>query len=303
MEWLRRFGNWSHRLISSSRLLARLYLGILRYLVKPLPDGIWKNRLLNSMQSTTWPSLRLPVAEIVVGNEYRVRLVPHPGEFDFAAHIYNRLRYEPEVFQWLEERDYDVVIEIGANVGIYTLFFSRRIPRGKVYAFEPSMEAYERLVANLRANGVHNVVAFPCAISDVSGFATFYEPKGHLTNGSLSPAFAGKFSDKLTGGLVVTVAGVELDQLVRPLNRILVKIDVEGAEYRVLRSLEKFITLHKPDMVVEVLDSSTADLNSLTYLQVRGYELYNLTPDGAVKQECFVATRFRDYACCPKDRA
>jgi len=49
-----------------------------------------------------------------------VSIVPHLGEFDFAAHICRRMKYEREVVSWLSDRQYDFVIEIGANVGIYT---------------------------------------------------------------------------------------------------------------------------------------------------------------------------------------
>src|SRR5689334_24578886 len=92
-----------------------------------------------------------------------------------------RFEYEPEVVQFFERHldQVDHVIEIGANVGLYTLYFSRYFARrgsGQVFAFEPSTRSYAALLDNLRANAADNVVPLKAAVFDRWGTATFYEP-------------------------------------------------------------------------------------------------------------------------------
>ncbi len=58
-----------------------------------------------------------------------------------------------------------IIYDIGAHVGGFTMFFAARsAPRGKVYSFEPAPQNYERLLANLRTNRLHNVRAFQVGI-------------------------------------------------------------------------------------------------------------------------------------------
>jgi hypothetical protein len=61
----------------------------------------------------------------------------------------------------------------------------------RVIAFEPSREAYGRLLSNLSERRDHVVMPFNAAVGVSSGFQMFYEPEGHLTNGS----FLKKFSE------------------------------------------------------------------------------------------------------------
>src|SRR5262249_23088870 len=143
---------------------------------------------------------------------------------------------------------YRSVIEIGANVGVFTVFFSdwlkRLQPGGKVFAFEPSPRAYQRLLENIKANDCGNVVAVNCAVGGSTGFFPFFEPEDHLTNGSLDAQFAGQFSSVLNATPVLVVAGDLLETLPGLEEPILLKIDAEGAEAQILRSLEGFIRSH-----------------------------------------------------------
>lgn len=146
-----------------------------------------------------WPQIAFRPRSVVVGARTKIVLTPHVGEFDWAALFSKRLDYERSVFCWLEQNAnerYDIVIEIGANVGIYSVFFDTLISSRpgsrlrKVIVFEPSLEPYTRLVENLKANKATFVLPFRAAVADATGFRTFYEPKDHLTNGSFVERFA-----------------------------------------------------------------------------------------------------------------
>lgn len=286
-----------HQLASRHPGTASVYLQLFR-LARYLPDDRWKQYVLNSLQSVNWPpTVALSPANVNLGDSISVRLVPHLREFDFAAHIYRRLRYEEEVISWLKQRTYDLVIEIGANVGFYTLLFSRLWPAASVYCFEPSRTAFARLLQNLSMNGCENVYPFNLAVASQTGFLEFYEPEGHLTNGSLDHSFAGIFSDSIKSTKVASVSGSQIAQLMPKGTRALLKIDVEGAEPIVLASLKHLIISERPDILIEVLRPTVDALNSIDWL--RGYRYYQLDSSGPQERDSFTAGNNRDYALLP----
>lgn len=123
--------------------------------------------------------------------------------------------------------------DIGANVGLYSLLFSKRAK--SVYSFEPFPRNIYYLKRNLFLNKIINVNVIPYAVSNVDGFSNFEEGENFST---------GKLDFK--GNLKVKT--MRLDTFIK-LNNIdpdLIKIDVEGAEYDVLRGAEFLLENYKP---------------------------------------------------------
>jgi FkbM family methyltransferase len=288
-----------NRALARVPFAARAYLRLAGPLTRLLPSKYWKDAIYGQMAAIPWPDLNLPAVDVEVAPHCSVKIVPHVQEFDFRAHFDTVLEYERPVFDWLSGRKYANAIEIGANVGVYTVFLAALVgPTGKVFAFEPSAEAFRRLLTNLRLNRTSNVQPFQCAIGASSGFVKFYEPEGHLTNGSLLPDFAAIFSDRISVRTSVVVQGALLEELVTE-ERILLKIDAEGAEEVILRAMESFIVRRRPDILLEVLPDFEIGLNSLRFLGESGYKFFNLTNDGPVEQPALIAKDFRDYALIP----
>ncbi len=129
--------------------LARVYMESLGWSCRSvLPKGLTA-RIQSSISQHTWPDMQFSAREVVVGNNTKIKIKPHLGEFDDVALFSPRLNYEDASFRWLEANAagrYDVIIEIGANVGAFTVFFDALARRGarlkSVIAFEPSREAY-----------------------------------------------------------------------------------------------------------------------------------------------------------------
>jgi tRNA G46 methylase TrmB len=69
---------------------------------------------------------------------------------------------EPDTLDWIDAnlRDGDIVFDIGANIGLYTLYAAKRNPRCTVYAFEPAFQNFASLCRNIALNALTNVV--PC---------------------------------------------------------------------------------------------------------------------------------------------
>ena len=83
---------------------------------------------------------------------------------------------EPETLDWLEDdlRDNDVFMDIGANIGLYSLYAAKLSPSCTVFSFEPEAQNYSRLCNNIVLNGVSNIVPCNFPLSDREAFDFFY---------------------------------------------------------------------------------------------------------------------------------
>jgi FkbM family methyltransferase len=136
------------------------------------------------------------------------------------------------------------VVDIGANVGYYTLLAARLVgPWGKVYAFEPSPENFALLSQNVEANGYKNVVLSPKAVSDRSGSAAL-----HIDRASSGGHSLGGFRG---GADSVDVETVSLDDyFVGERQTVdLLKMDAEGAEMSILVGMRRLLT-QNPDLTL-----------------------------------------------------
>lgn len=242
-------------------------------------------RIHNSISRHTWPEMRFSAREVIVGENTRINIHPHLGEFDDVALFSRRLRYEDSSFRWLEANAadrYDLIVEIGANVGAFTVFFDVLARRGSrlksIIAFEPSREAYGRLMSNLETNGAATVMPFNAAVGMSSGFQTFYEPEKHLTNGSFQREFSAIFSETVNATTVLTVAAADLASFITQGQKALLKIDVEGFEPQLLQAMSGLIKQHHPDLLIEVLPGTPEPLDRLDSLA--GYIRHLITSDG-----------------------
>jgi FkbM family methyltransferase len=263
-----------HCLVARNETATRLYIFVVATMARLLPSCRIRDMVEWAVtgQNVPWKPLAFAPRKVVLGDRTEIKLKPHLGEFDQAALFRSQLSYEAPVFAWLERHAsdrYDAVVEIGANVGVYSVFFDalmRHCPASRlcrVYAFEPSRRAYGRLLANLEANDARFVEPFAVAVSDETGFSPFYEPEGHLTNGSLGHGFAEHFSQIVRESMVVTLAEPSLGELFARHERVLLKIDAEGFEPRILGAMAVILERHRPDLLIEVLEGVDNQLQVL----------------------------------------
>jgi len=132
-------------------------------------------------------------------------------------------------------------VDIGANVGYYTLLASLRVgPTGTVFGFEPAAEVYPYLEGNIRRNAASNVVVSNLAVAEGEGMTTF-------TPSAFEGGFLTGVNHQPHGHLGVTPESVRVD--VTSLDLFmedrgwppidLVKVDVEGSEARVLAGMKR----------------------------------------------------------------
>lgn len=301
--------NRIHRALARGpRGLSWAYITCISWISRNLLPLSAQRRVRNAICSYghPWPDFAFAPCRVRVGARSRIALIPHWGEFDQEALFLSALEYEVPVMRWLEDNvgtTYDLVIEIGANAGLYTVFFDTlmknapMLPDGRnrrIVSFEPSGEAYRRLLANLAVNETRHVSAFQAAVGERSGLQSFFEPQQHLTNGSLLREFSENFTDRIDEATAVVVAAPELVRWLSPAGRALVKIDVEGFEPALLSAMAPLLEQHRPDLLIEVLPYTLDALNDLAALQ--GYDKYLLLPEGPAKADRFEASlKHRDW--------
>jgi len=134
----------------------------------------------------------------------------------------------------------DVFLDIGANVGVYTLLSARAVGKaGCVVAFEPEIRRFERLLENLTLNGFRNVRPFRVALGEEEGDGRLY------VKGPPSPSLVTPQGHLAAGAEWEVVNVVHGDEYWRahalPPPRV-VKIDVEGFELSVLKGLRELLS-------------------------------------------------------------
>ena len=143
-------------------------------------------------------------------------------------------------FVQAELRAGDVAVDVGANIGLFTLLMARIVgPTGRVVAYEPEPENLALLRDNVAANYVADWVEIVAAAAAAqAGRATFYATERFKGNGSLVEHDADYFASfDIDSNVAIEVETEALDRRFDGFDGHidLLKIDVEGAEHQVLR--------------------------------------------------------------------
>ena len=147
----------------------------------------------------------------------------------------------------------DICIDIGGNIGMITLPLSFLAKNGYVYSFEPESSNYENLQLSLKENNIKNVDVFCCGISDKREMRmlTYENDKlacNHITDTDyLAPV------GNIKESLFITIDEFIVERSLKKVNFI--KIDVEGAEVKILRSIKDTLVEFRPILIVEIAPS------------------------------------------------
>lgn len=187
--------------------------------------------------------------------------------------IYMDRCYEPDYVQIAAD---DFIVDIGANVGVFTISVATRHPEAHLIAVEPSPQALEFLNRNVVLNGLHNVEILPYACGGENGHAVLYSRGGDELNSLYAQDSVGSFFRSLCSVQVSTLDDVfERFQIGRC---GFLKLDCEGAEYEILcnahdRTLRKIMRIameyhtgfndHTPWELMAFLESHGFDVERL----------------------------------------
>lgn len=217
----------------------------------------WLSYYFSKLQGKTTYMTHIDGTEIILG-------FAHPYHHLIAKHfLKNQFEYNLLCMWQKEARKSDIIIDVGSYNGIYALVAKKANPQAKVIAIEPEAVNLEHIRENAKINDV-DIVVLNAVVSNIVGKVQFACTKGG------------------TGGFIgegVEVSSVTLDSLLKneKYTKILIKLDVEGAEYNVLQSavetLQKDMTIllevHKE--FIKKCGKTSADLHTLVH--AIGYRL------------------------------
>jgi len=184
--------------------------------------------------------------------------------------------FEPSTTSLIKSlvRGGDTVVDVGAHIGYFTLLLAECVGHtGRVLAYEPAAIVREKLQKNINLNDCPQVSVHSEALSDRDGSAKlFLAPEN---NTGLS-----SFREPRDCIEVQEVATRRFDSIFTPETRIsLVKIDVEGAEAKVIRGMKRYLEVHRPHLIVEITDKFLIEMGEdadglLSLLKSYGYRAY-----------------------------
>lgn len=205
--------------------------------------------------------------------------------------IYNKYyEFETEFFILKNLNPNDYFIDIGANLGYYTLLAAYKIKnKGICYSFDPNPVAFDILKAHVTLNRIKNVKLFNCALHDENTqikmtWANTESGGGNIRNQTKK---YDKTNVKATKGDTI-LCDISPDVVG------IVKIDTEGSEMKVLNGMKKFVETHLNfKYIIEVTPDWLVDLGSSIDEMFKFFNQFNFKPYNInSKGECTISNNF-----------
>lgn len=213
-------------------------------------------------------------------------------------------RNEIEVLEHLI-REGDTCVDVGANIGIFSVFMARKAFRGKTLAYEPVPLNLSVLGVNLELNNVSNVSAHGLVLSDAAGIVSFSVSKDAAYSSMRSVQAKSETE-------VLKTQSNTLDNLFAKEGQKadVVKIDVEGAELLVLKGGERLLRtleLRPRALLVELSAENQAiygysPRDVISYMETLGYDAHSITSRGLEKGWPFQGATNALFLCQGEDR-
>lgn len=168
----------------------------------------------------------------------------YDSDFDIAKEIFSHREYH-----YSHPSREQIVIDIGMNTGLASLYFASLENVKKVYGFEPFKRAYYQALFNFDLNADKKIIANNYALSNWSGVKTVYDDTAYPGGNSI-------FREPLPGMCMDTIEIREAGAIVSDIisrhhsDVIVLKIDTEGSEIEIFESLHKFDLFRKISVIL-----------------------------------------------------
>jgi len=143
----------------------------------------------------------------------------------------------------------DIFLDIGANIGYFSLLVANNIPTAKVISFEPVNDLFQKLRNNISINDFKNITAINAAVGEVN------EERELFLSGSDNLGMSSFQQPENFSGKREMVKVVTIDEWFKRagLAKIdIIKLDVEGSEFAALKGMKEVSQNFKPIIIVEI---------------------------------------------------
>lgn len=229
----------------------------------------------------------------IINRTYKKRL-----EDDFfmflnpTEHIQQQLfwygYYEKELGDLLKKiiKPTDVFIDVGANIGYFSLLVAHRFSSAKVISFEPVADLYKKMNDNITLNSIKNIITENTAAGEVSGEREiFVSAPDNLGMSSFhKPENYSGYKEK--------TKVVAIDEWFKSsgLSQIdIVKLDIEGSELAALKGMKEILQNFKPFLIIEINPETLSMFNLqpsdiYDFLQHEGFKQFLISENARLKQ-------------------
>jgi len=200
--------------------------------------------------------------------------------------IFYKNEYEEKqikfLYAWVKKNKPNIFIDIGANFGIYSLRISKLFQILKVIAFEPVLTTFNKLKMNIKINNLgRRIKTYNMGLSNTNGLKKMVALKrrNYIQSGGFSFNIPKR---KLTNEEITqyhkTIKGDEILKFKK--KKIVIKIDVEGYENKVLFGIKNLLNNNKILLQIEIFDDNFKKINK--FLLEKKFKLikkFNKTSD------------------------
>ena len=179
----------------------------------------------------------------------------------------------------------DVFLDIGANIGYFSLLTAINLPSSKVISFEPVSNLFMELNENISINSIKNITPVNAAVGETNeekeiflsapdnmGMSSFQQPENY-------------------SGKKEKVSVIAIDEWFKKsgLAKIdLIKLDVEGSELAALKGMKEVLEIEKPILIVEINPETLVMFNLkpiaiYNYLNQLNFDGYIISETGELK--------------------
>lgn len=207
-----------------------------------------------------------------------IKIRCYPDSTSASAVFYCGL-YDYDDMNFLRQflRQEDSFIDIGANVGVYSLLAASKITDGSIHSFEVLPKNYARLQENIAINGLKQIKTYQIAVSDRTGTISL-----NLAEGDCMPFITDQVTDKM-----IPVATDTLDNLLQNqdiTNLTLAKMDIEGAEILALKGASYLLQHQRPHVWIMEINNTVSHFGHqqqdlVDFLANYGYHIYSYSAD------------------------
>jgi len=225
-------------------------------------------RVLTRSIRIIWRISNLPNREFQL-SIYGVFLRKRSNDFTYRCCLYGH--YGTFLADEIEKiKRPTIFLDIGANIGLFTLIASKNSSIEAIYAFEPDPSTFPFLKENVKSNHASRVNLIPLALSNSSGSANLYGMDGHSGASSTINSSSSSVSH-----VINSVGHQYLDSNVTiPMgSEIFVKIDVEGSELNALKGLANWSNFPSVTNIFIEFDTAMSDVTEMeSFLRTHGYD-------------------------------
>jgi FkbM family methyltransferase len=187
--------------------------------------------------------------------------------------VFYKNRYEEKqinfLSEWIKKNKANIFIDIGANFGVYSLRISKLFRMLKVIAFEPVLSTFNKLRMNIKINNLEKrIITHNIGLSNTNGLKKMVALKrrNYIQSGGFSfNVPKGKLSNEIITQYHKSIIGDKILKFKK--KKIVIKIDVEGYENKVLLGIKNLLKNNKILLQIEIFNNNFDKINKLLLKQ------------------------------------